>query len=129
MLIKVERLDIGELEPTVHKAIIDLPNLDSIKEVSDDVVSNNQMDSDNNDDGNKPIAPLTNLKKNRTKHRCIVCSKYFQKKHRYDAHMRRHNGLKARNFVIFVYSVSFMVDFCRATSVNCVRTSLSNGRR
>lgn len=91
MLIKVEMLDIGVLEPT------DLP-FDSIKEDSNEVASNIQTDDG---DDIKPIAQVASLKTKRIKHRCNVCSKYFQKKHRYEAHMRSHEGLKARNFVIF----------------------------
>lgn len=104
MLIKVEMLDI-----------------DTIIEDSNEGASNIQMNSDDID--GKPIAQLNNLKKDRIKHRCNVCSKYFQKNHRYEAHLRIHNGLKVRNFVKFKLSVNFIGSH-RATSVNCARISL-----
>lgn len=61
-------------------------------------------DEDYDDDDIKPIAQLTaivkkkRIKKSLAKHRCNVCSKFFQKQHRFEAHMRSHKGLKVVNF-------------------------------
>lgn len=100
MLIKAEMLDIAELEPTVNISGNNLLFCDSIKEDSNESASNIPMDGGDIDE-NKPIAQLTNLKQKRITHRCNVCSQYFQKKHRYEAHMRSHEGLKVRIFSSF----------------------------
>lgn len=123
MLIKVERLDVNVLEPTDEVSGSTIPYFDSIKEDLNDDDNNIKMDIDgdhhNNDDDDddddedyddddfKPISQLTTVKKKRIKkslasHHCNVCSKFFQKKHCFDAHMRAHKGLKVSYFILFL---------------------------
>lgn len=100
----------------------------------DDYSHQDSEDDDYDDDDTKPIAQLAIVKKKRikkslAKHRCNICAKFFQKKHRYEAHMRSHKGLKVRPLDSFPNLWVIKLVSCRAMSVQSAKNNLPNGPR